>query len=123
MTLTVDLHERIADQLKIEAERQTTSVNSLVNTWLEEHLWHIKREQIQAEAQRFQAQHSELLQKYVGDYIAMQNGVVLDYDESLPRLHNRIREQYGEATILMTQVTSEPVPTIQVRGTRHRGLI
>ena len=115
----VALQPRLAGQLDIEARRRQTSVDALVNDWLEDQLWHERRRQIYEEAERFRARHAELLAQYGDQYIAMRNGAVIDHDPELLVLHNRIRAQYGDDPILITPVTTKPVQTLKVRGA-HR---
>jgi hypothetical protein len=120
MSTTIDLQEAIANQLQSEAARQQTSIDTLVNDLLETYLWELKREHIQAEAKRFREQHTKLLARYAGRYIAMQDGKVLDDDEDFHALHQRIRARYGEQPILIAPVTPDPVQTINILGTRQR---
>jgi len=119
--ITVPLRGNLANQLKNEAARRHTSVETLANDWLEEQLWQAKRKKIDEEAERFRAQHSVLLAQYAGQHIAMRDGVVIDHDADLVTLHQRIRAQYGDEPILISPVTPEPTQTIKVFGARRRG--
>ncbi len=118
---TVALRPNLIDQLKNEAARRKTSVEVLANDWLEEQLWEAKRKKINEEAERFRAQHAQLLEKHAGEYVAMHDGVVIDHDTDLVTLHNRIRKQYGDEPILMSPVTSNPVQSFKVVSARGRG--
>jgi hypothetical protein len=118
--VTVSLYPQVADQLQSEAERRQTSLEDLVNNWLEDQLWQERRKRIQEEAARFRAKHTELLNQYAGRYIAMRNGIVIDDDEDLLTLHNRIRARYGDEAILITPVRPEPVQTFKVLSSRKR---
>lgn len=117
--MSIELRSELAEEIKSVAERHATSVDELVNEWLVEQLWREKHKKIQAEAERFRAQHAELLPKYRGRYIAMRDGAVIDDDADLPTLHTRIRARYGGEAILMTPVNDEPIQTINVLGARR----
>ena len=117
---TVSLHPEVADRLQSEAKRCQTSLEALVNNWLEDQLWQERRKRIYEEAERFRAKHAELLTQYAGRYIAMLDGVVIDDDADLTTLHNRIRAQYGDETILITPVNTEPIQIFKVLGGRQR---
>jgi len=119
--ITVPLRSNLADQLQNEATRRHTSVEVLANDWLEEQLWEAKREKINEEAERFRAQHSELLVQYAGEFVAMRDGVVIDHDPDLAALHDRVRAKYGDEPILMAPVTPEPEQVIKVLGARRSG--
>lgn len=119
--ITVPLRSNLADQLQNEATRRHTSVEALANDWLEEQLWQAKRKKIDEEAERFRAQHAQLLARYDGQFVAMRDGEVIDHDSDLVTLHQRVRAQYGDEPILISPVTSEPMQTIKVLGARRRG--
>ena len=119
--ITVPLRSKLADQLQNEAARRHVSVEALANDWLEEQLWQAKRQKIDEEAERFRAQHAELLAQYNGQYVAMRDGAVIDHDADLVTLHNRVRARYGDEPILMSPVTAQPTQTIKVIGARQRG--
>ncbi len=117
---TIALRPNLAGQLKDEAMRRHTSIESLANDWLEEQLWDAKHKKIEEEAGRFRAQHAELLTRYAGQHIAMRDGIVIDHDLDLVALHNRVRAKSGEEPILIAPVTPEPTQKIQILGTRQR---
>lgn len=117
--VTVALQPNVADQLQSEAEQRQTSLEALVNDWLEAQLWRQRHDKIHQEAGRFRAKHAELLAQYAGCYVAMRDGVVLDHDADLTALHSRIRARYQDAPILIAPVTPEPVQTFKVMGARR----
>ena len=117
--VTVALQPNVADQLQSEAEQRQTSLEALVNDWLETQLWRQRHDKIHQEAERFRAKHAELAAQYAGQYIAMRDGIVLDHDADLTALHSRIRAQYQDAPILIAPVTATPIQTFKVIGTRR----
>jgi hypothetical protein len=116
----VALRPSLLDQLRTEAERLRTSVDALVNDWLEDQLWRERHKKIYEEAERFRAKHAELLAQYAGRYVAMRDGAVIDHDPDLLALNRRIRERYGDEPILITPVIPEPIQTFKVLGARRR---
>ena len=118
--ISLELRSELVDELKSEAARRETTLDTLVSDWLKEQLWREKHKKIQVEAERFRAQHAELLTKYRGRCIAMQDGIVIDEDADLVALNARIRAKYGNAPILMTQVTADPIHTFRVMGARRQ---
>jgi hypothetical protein len=117
---TIALHPQLAKQLNVEAKRQQTSVEALVNDWLEENLRERRVKKIQEESKRFQAKHAELYAQYAGQHIAMQEGVVLDHDADLLNLYDRVRARYGDEPVLITPVTAEPIQTFRVLSPRRQ---
>ena len=65
---------------------------------------------------RFRAKHSELLNKFKGEYIGMHNGEVLDHDVEGGALHKRLRQQHGSLPILIVQVSESPEQQFTVRN-------
>ncbi len=74
--------------------------------------------QIDREQQAYEAQHSQLLKKYAGQYIAMRHGKVVDHDEDSVELWQRVRKNYGKEPILITPVLDQPRQVITVRSPR-----
>ncbi len=116
--LTITLQKDVEKSLTAEAKRRDMTVDRLVNDWLKEYLWQEMHRKIDEEAVRFQAQHAELYKQYAGKCIAMREGVVLDVDEDLIVLHDRIRATYGDEPILMTPVNENPIQTYKIRSPR-----
>jgi len=80
---------------------------------VDKHLMQIDREQ-----QAYEAQHSQLLEEYAGQYIAMYQGEVVDHDEDSGGLWQRVRKRYGKEPVLITPVLQEARQTIVVRSPR-----
>ncbi|MCE7986095.1 MAG: hypothetical protein DYG89_33375 [Caldilinea sp. CFX5] len=73
---------------------------------------------IAQEQKVYEAQHQELLKVYRGQYIAMDQGRVVDHDVDGAALRRRIRAHYGSKAIFVTPVLEEPIQTIYVRSPR-----
>lgn len=116
---TIALRPELIDKLNKEAERRRTSLEELVNNWLEDQLWQEWHRKIAEESQCFQEKHGELFAQYAGQHIAMRDGVVLDQDADLLALHRRIRAKHGDEPILMALVTPEPIQTFKMRSPRR----
>ena len=74
--------------------------------------------QIDREQQAYEAQHSQILKKYAGQYIAMRHGKVIDYDTDRVAISQRVRTRFGNEPVLITPVLSEARQTIVVRSPR-----
>lgn len=116
--LTLELKPELERQVRQEAQRREVPLEDLIIEWIENQLWEAGNQKIDEEMDRFIEQHETLLPKYRGKYIAMRDGVVLDQDEDLIKLHDRIRDQYGDEPILMTLVDKEPIQTFRMLSPR-----
>lgn len=110
------LEPEIYQQVERVASEQQTSIEQVVNQAARQYLWELKRRKISQESKIYQARHRELKEKYLGQYIAMRDGQVVDNDFEFEALLKRIREQYGDAPVLMTRVEDEALPTLTRRG-------
>lgn len=71
--------------------------------------WDRQARAIDREQRSFENQHSELVDRYRGQYIAMIYGRVVDVDTERLALRRRIRQKYGDAPVLITLVEDEPI--------------
>jgi Family of unknown function (DUF5678) len=66
----------------------------------------------------YQAAKSELLKQYEGQYIAFENGVILDSDLDDRQLMPRLYAKYGHRDILIEYVC-DPEPQLSVSAAGH----
>jgi hypothetical protein len=62
--------------------------------------------EMQIESQHYEQQHPQLVQRYLGQEIAMLHGKVIDHDQDLEILLERVRSIYPTETILFRKVES-----------------
>jgi hypothetical protein len=115
----IPVREELIRSVEKLAQEQGTNAEALVNEWIQRQLALAREQHIRAEAARYRAQHSALLPRYAGQYIAMRNGEVLDHDPEIGPLYQRMRAQYGDEPVLITPVTSDPMPVINMRSPRR----
>ena len=54
--------------------------------------------------EQFEQEKSKLLQHFLGEFVAFENGHVLDHDSSESKLVERVYRQYGYRDLLIKQV-------------------
>lgn len=64
----------------------------------------------------FLAQHSELLEQYEGEYVAILHGHVVDHDPDVLALVRRINRDYRDEVVLIKQVTDRPDRVLEFRS-------
>jgi hypothetical protein len=114
----VSIRPTLQQPLQTAANNRQTTVEELVNDWLEKNLWEYRHQRIREESERYQALHAELYPQYEGRVIAMLNGEVVDVGDELAEVYHRIRARYGEEPILITKVGPEPIETYIMRSPR-----
>ncbi|HKZ82906.1 MAG TPA: hypothetical protein VJ793_04540 [Anaerolineae bacterium] len=114
----VTLRPKLAEQLRPEAERRQTSIEEMVNDWLEDELWEQRNKKIHEEAERYQAMHAQLRAQYADKVIAMHAGEVVDSGDELLAVYLRVRERFGDEPVLITRVGVEAIETYTIRSPR-----
>jgi hypothetical protein len=114
--INVVIREEIFEPIRVEAEQEKTSVESLVNEWLGRQLALVREQKIREESARFRAKHAQLRARYSGEYVAMRNGEVLDHDPEARELYLRIQQRFGEQPVLIAPVSDQPTATFNVRS-------
>jgi hypothetical protein len=105
---TIELPRQLLNPLEQLATQQGSSVESLLADVIADYLREQRHEQLLQEMDRFRAQHDQLKEQYVGQFIGMVDGRVLDHDPDGGVLYRRLRQQYGDLPILIVQVKNTP---------------
>ena len=113
---TITLQPRLVEQLEQVAAQRSVEAQELIETAVRAYLRQVEREKIKAEAEAFRSMHAELAEKYLGQYVAIHNGKVIDHDEDFQALHSRIRQRFGRQPVLLRQVKSEPERVLTFRS-------
>jgi glutamyl-tRNA reductase len=104
-----ELYERVEKA----ALEQETSTNDIFSEAVQHYLWELNRRKISEETRIYRQQHEQFKENYLGHYIAMFQGQVVDHDEDFQALHQRVRQQYKRQPVMITLVeeTADPVLT------------
>lgn len=118
MGATIKLAPDIAEQITHLAEESQISTELFVDNALRKYLAHFRREKIRGETEAFNQQYMKLLTRFLGEYVAIHNGQVIDHDRDLRALHLRVFERLGRTPVLLKQVTQEPERELVFRSPR-----
>ncbi len=103
--------EQAADEHKIGIDRILTEA-------LRRYLWELDRQKISKESQAYQQRHAELKAQYLGQYIAMHDGQVVDHDSDVTVLRQRVRRSFGRTPVMVTLVEEVAEQTFVRHGFR-----
>jgi len=95
-----DLYNRI-EQVALEHQ---ANVDEILSQAIRRYLWELDRRKISEESRIYREQHAGLKEKYLGQYIAMHEGQVVDHDLDFQTLRRRIRRQYDHTPVMITLV-------------------
>ncbi len=112
---TIELRSDLREMLERDAERESRSVNEVVNRAVELYLREQQRKKLAREIEAYEAMHSQLKADYLGQYVAIHEQKLVDHDRELAPLYRRIRARYGKISVLMRQVKEQPVEEIWMR--------
>ena len=77
---------------------------------------------VEREMQAYLALHPHLEARYLGEYVAILDGRLIDHDADYGALFDRIDAQFPDLFVWMTQVTAEPIRTLAFRSPRMEPL-
>jgi Arc/MetJ family transcription regulator len=104
--------EQAADEHKIGVDRILTDA-------IRRYLWELDRRKISEESQIYQQRHAELKAQYLGQYIAMSDGQVVDHDVDITVLRQRVRQRFGRKPVMIALVEEVAERTLVRHGFRQ----
>lgn len=114
----VQIAQHWIDELKsLQPEITTIDMNAVVDAALQQYTYRQRQEKIARERQWYETHYAEISKTYLGQYIGIHNGRILDHDADGTTLSKRLRQEYGRIAIAIIQVqnSAEP-PIVQIRS-------
>lgn len=129
MPLTLTLSPNIAERVQKFAQQHDEAIVAVVERILDEALpapledagWidlSEPDEAAEAEMQAYLALHPWLKANYLGQYVAIYQGKLVDADEDFDTLFDRINQAYPAQLVWMSKVDDDPIETFSVRSPR-----
>jgi hypothetical protein len=118
MVSQVPLDAKLAESLRQAAAEQGTNLEDVLNELVEKYLREVRRENLRIEFEHYASMHAELKASYLGQHVAIYEGRLVDHDPDASALVRRIRQRFGRAHVLITQVEDEPIPEYMIRSPR-----
>jgi len=95
----------LVERLKQVATDEKTTAEVLLDTAVGEFLDKWVSQKLQAETNAFANLHPQLVLSYLGHFVAIHHGKVVDHDVDVRALHLRTRQKFGHMPVLLRQVT------------------
>jgi len=118
MMAQVPLDANLVDSLREAAQQQGASVQEVLTEIVQKYLREVRRENLRVEFEHYTSMHAELKVSYFGQHVTIYEGRLVDHDSDASALVRRIRQRFGRAPVLITQVEDEPVPEYVIRSPR-----
>jgi len=109
---TVAVEPELYRRVEEAALEQEASVSEVLAEAVLHYLWELDRRKISEESKIYRQRHAELKAQYLGQYIAMHNGQVVDHDTDFQALQQRIRQRFERTPVMITlveDVTERPL--------------
>ena len=101
---TVAIEPRLYRRVKETALEHKVSIGEILAKSVRLYLWELDRRKISKESKVYRQRYAELKEQYLGQYIAMRNGQVVDHDPDFQTLRQRIRQCFGRTPVTITLV-------------------
>ncbi len=112
---TVAVEPELYKRVEKAAQEYKINVDGILAEAVRRYLWELDRRKISEESARYRQQHAELVTLYLGKYIAMRDGQVVDHDADFQALRQRVRQRFADAPVMITRVE----PVAETTLTRH----
>lgn len=101
---TVAIESELYRRMEEAALEYKASISEILAEAVRHYLWELDRRKISEESKIYRQRHAELKAQYLGQYIAMHNGQVVDHDADFQTLRQRIRQRFGRTPVMITLV-------------------
>jgi len=107
--MPIELKEpELVKQIEELAFATTQPADRVLATAVQSYLDTLERNAIEAETQAYWAMHERLAEDYAGQFVAIREGEVVDHDDDLAALEQRVRLNFGALPVLLAPVTPPP---------------
>jgi hypothetical protein len=103
----------IAEIMEI-AEHEGQSATHFVVEAVQRHIALYRQKRIQAETEAWYRLSITQRQKYIGHYVAVKGGEIVDSDPERLTLYHRIKERFGREPVLIIEGGEKHMPTYQI---------
>ncbi|HEY7067567.1 MAG TPA: DUF5678 domain-containing protein [Chloroflexota bacterium] len=115
MADAIVLRPELREMLENNAEHDSRTLNDLVNDAVREYAYRLQREKIDREAEAYTRLHCGLRDKFLGQWVAIHDGQLVDHDADSGALYHRIRAKFGRTAVLIRRVSERPDDEIWIR--------
>lgn len=120
--ITLTIPEAIYEQATSIADSTQQPVDKVFEDALEQVFspfpLHEKHSQMAQEVEAYKAMHSRLIETYLGKYVAVFNGKVIDHDKDVVALSLRINEKLPDEVVLIRRVELASERILNMRSPR-----
>ena len=120
--MTVTIPSQLYKRVQFVAQKQRRPVNDVAQEMLEQGLLSLESLVTNPEKEReknaFRRLHTALLEQYIGEYVAIYGGELVDHDANQAELVARIDKKYPDLFVLIRPVRQGPEIVYEHRSMR-----
>lgn len=116
-TLQLKMDAELVESLEQATATQGLALDQVMTDLARKYVAEARRKSIAREFEAYKGMHSALVEKYLGQHVAVYGGKLIDHDSDAPQLVARVHEQYGRAPVLFVQVEASPEPELKIHST------
>lgn len=87
-----------------------------MNQAVQERLEQLEDQKLKTEAQALERLHPQLVKQYLGQFVAVHEGQVVDTDVNFETLFLRLQKRLGDIPVLIHPVSTEPTSELRASG-------
>jgi hypothetical protein len=114
----VALSPDLLDEVREITQDKDTSIETFVNQAVRERLERLWDEKLKKEALAFKKAHPQLVKKYLGQYVAIYGGKLVEVDKDFEAIFLRVQKRFGNVPVLIRLVMVQP--EVELRGPSPR---
>ncbi len=117
-TNMIALQPKLAEQVRWIAKSERGTIEDFVNKAIRERLRRLEDQKLEAEARVFERMHSQLVEQYLGQFVAVHDSQVVDADVDFEALFLRLQNRFGDIPILIRLVGANPILELRAPSPR-----
>lgn len=118
LSIPEDIYRRV-EQVALETQRNVAEVFiDTISSQFPSYPANPKRATMHKEIAAYKRMHADLVKKYLGEYVAIYQGELVDHDIDPVALHERITTNYPDRIVLSRKVQQEAEPILHMRSPR-----
>ncbi len=124
--ITITVSSKVYQRIVEKAKQSRTDVSALVNDVIANAFVqntsaeNPARDKMLQEIHAYKKMHPRLVKKYLGQFVAIHNGKLVDHDSNKEELFLRVKEKFPNQIVLQRQVLKNPDPVLHFRSPRFQ---
>ncbi len=120
----IEVDSTLIQEIGSYSNGENGDLTAVIEDILRQHLFRLRQQKFDQECEYYEKNHSQIVEQYLGRYVAIHQGKIIDADEDGTVLSKRVRQKWGRTPIAIIHVRETPDwPVLQIRRPRLTGLI